>query len=335
MKVDNKKANILAIDLGYSSVKCAHYDENDILQLDKFISCTAKVDSPLESDDDSLFQLGEYFYVLGTPALKVPRSQQIQLNTWEGLLEIYPVWISFLMKKYGGKDNFTKIAIGLSLAFKDHADELLDSLEKTLMIPRDFFIILPQGLIAKKIYYEYGLNINEQSKKNDTKIQNVLIVDGGFLTLDICNVINGTASSSATIGLKDTGVINISYDIIDHIFQEYGIRISIKEAQVIVDNDGAWKRRGKIYDLSEQVKKYSIKYLVNVLNLLEEKFGEAIDGLDAVLIVGGVAYFFKKYLKDIVPEIEKHFPVNFLQIPEVESEFYNAFGFLKAAYELV
>jgi hypothetical protein len=334
MKKENK-ANILAVDLGYSSVKCAHYDEYEILHLDKFISCTARVDSPLESDDDSLFQLGENFYVLGTSALKVPRSQQIQLNSWEGLLEIYPVWISFLMKKYGGQDSFTKIAIGLSLAFKDHADELLDSLEKTLMIPKDFFIILPQGLIAKKIYYEYGLNINEQSKKNDTKVQNVLIVDGGFLTLDICNVINGTASSSATIGLKDTGVINISYDIIDHIFKEYGIRISIKEAQVIVDNDGAWKRRGKIYDLSEQVRKYSIKYLVNVLNLLEDKFGEAIDGLDAILIVGGVAYFFKKYLKDITPEIEKHFPVNFLQIPEIESEFYNAYGFLKTAYELV
>ncbi len=335
MTNNKNKINILAVDLGYSSVKCAYYDENDILKLDKYISCTAKVDSPLESDDDSLFQLGENFYVLGTSALKVPRSQQIQLNTWEGLLEIYPVWISFLMKKYGGKENFSKIAIGLSLAFKEHADELLETLEKTLMIPKEFFIILPQGLIAKKIYYEYGLNINEQSKKNDTKIQNVLILDGGFLTLDICNVINGTASSSATIGLKDTGVINISYDIIDYIFKEYGIRISIKEAQVIVDNDGAWKRRGKIYDLSEQVKKYSIKYLVNVLNLLEDKFGEAIDGLDAVLIVGGIAYFFKKYLDDITPEIEKHFPVTFLQIPEIESEFYNAFGFLKAAYELV
>lgn len=329
------KQNILAVDLGYSSVKCAYYDENDILQLDKFISCTAKVDSPLESDDDSLFQLGTNYYVLGTPALKVPRSQQIELNTWEGLLEIYPVWISFLLKKYGGRDNFHKIAIGLSLAFKDHAEELLDTLENTLMLPRDFFFILPQGLIAKKIYYEYGLNINEQSKKNDTKVQNVLIVDGGFLTLDICNVINGTASSSATIGLENTGVINISYDLVDHIFKEYGIRISIKEAQVIIDNDGAWKRRGKIYDLSGEVKKYSIKYLTNVLNLLEDKFGEALDGLDAVLIVGGIAYFFKKYMTDITPEIEKHFPLNFIQIPEVESEFYNAFGFLKAAYELV
>ena len=329
------KPNILAVDLGYSSVKCAYYNESDVLQLEKFISCTAKVDSPLESDDDSLFQLGTGYYVLGTPALKVPRSQQIKLNSWEGLLEIYPVWISFLLKKYGGREKFTKVAIGLSLAFKDKADELLDKLEKTLMIPKDYFFILPQGLIAKKIYYEYGLNINEASKKNNTKVQNVLIVDGGFLTLDICNVINGTASSSATIGIENSGVSCISYKLVEYIFKQYGISISIKEAQVIVDNDGAWKRRGRLYDLSTQVKQFTLEYLVDVLNLLENKFGEALDGLDAVLIVGGVAYFFKKYMNELTPEIEKHFPLSFIQIPEIESEFYNAFGFLKAAYELI
>ena len=68
---------------------------------------------------------------------------------------------------------------------------------------------------------------------------------------------------------------------------------------------------------------------------MENKFGEALDGLDAVLIVGGVSYFFKKYMSELTPEIEKHFPLSFIQIPEIESEFYNAFGFLKAAYELV
>lgn len=329
------KTNILAVDLGYSSVKCAYYNESDVLQLEKFISCTAKVDSPLESDDDSLFQLGTNYYVLGTPALKVPRSQQIKLNSWEGLLEIYPVWISFLLKKYGGREKFTKVAIGLSLAFKDKAEELLEKLEKTLMIPKDYFIILPQGIIAKKIYYEYGLNINEASKKNNTKVPNLLIVDGGFLTLDICNVINGTASSSATIGIENSGVICISYKLVEYIFKQYGISISIKEAQVIVDNDGEWKRRGRLYDLSQQVKQFTLEYLVDVLNLLENKFGEALDGLDAVLIVGGVSYFFKKYMSELTPEIEKHFPLSFIQIPEIESEFYNAFGFLKAAYELV
>lgn len=329
------KPNILAIDLGYSSVKCAYYDELDVLQLEKFISCTAKVDSPLESDDDSLFQLGINYYILGTPALKVPRSQQIKLNSWEGLLEIYPVWVSFLLKKYGGHEKFTKVAIGLSLAFKDKADELLERLEKTLMIPKDYFYILPQGIIAKKIYYEYGLNIQEASKKNDTKVPNLLIVDGGFLTLDVCNVINGTASSSATIGIENSGVIVISYKLNEYIFKTYGISLSIKEAQVIVDNDGVWKRRGRVYDLSKQVHQFTIEYLTYVLNLLEEKFGEAIDGLDAVLIVGGLGYFFKKYLNELTPEIEKHFPISFIQIPEIESEFYNAFGYLKAAYELV
>ena len=40
-------------------------------------------------------------------------------------------------------------------------------------------------------------------------------------------------------------------------------------------------------------------------------------------------------MSELTPEIEKHFPLSFIQIPEIESEFYNAFGFLKAAYELV
>ena len=153
--------------------------------------------------------------------------------------------------------------------------------------------------------------------------------------INICNVINGTASSSATIAIENSGVICISNKLIEYIFKTYGLSISIKEAQVIVDNDGLWKRRGILYNLSEQVKKFTIEYLVGILNLLETRFGEAMDGLDAVLIVGGIAYFFKKYLTDLTPEIEKHFPLSFIQIPEVESEFYNAFGFLKAAYELV
>lgn len=326
--------NILAIDLGYSSVKIAYYDENKVLQFDKFISCTAKVDAPLEMDDESLFQLGTNFYTLGASALKVPRSQQIKLDTWEGLLQIYPVWVSYLLKRYGGADKFTKIALGLSLAFKDKAEELLENLEKILMIDRNFFMVLPQGLIAKKIYADHALNINEAAKKNDIKMSNYLIVDGGYLTVDCSNVINGVASSSATIGLANTGIINISYDIVDYIYKEMGITISIKEAQVIVDNQGAWKRRGKVYDLSKQVKEYSVKYLINVLNLIETHFGEAIDGLDGILCVGGLAYFFKRYMTDIASEIEKHFPVSFIQIPEIDSEMYNVYGFLKTAYEL-
>ena len=135
--------------------------------------------------------------------------------------------------------------------------------------------------------------------------------------------------------IENSGVICISYKLVEYIFKQYGISISIKEAQVIVDNDGEWKRRGRVYDLSAQVKQFTLEYLIDVLNLLENKFGEALDGLDAVLIVGGIAYFFKKYMTELTPEIEKHFPLSFIQIPEIESEFYNAFGFLKAAYELL
>ena len=85
---------ILAIDLGYSNVKIAYYDENGILQLDKYISALAKVDNPMEIDDDVMFRFGINYYILGTPALKVPRSSLLNLETFDDLKTAYPIWIS-------------------------------------------------------------------------------------------------------------------------------------------------------------------------------------------------------------------------------------------------
>ena len=42
----------LAIDLGYSNVKVAYYNESGALQFDKYISAVARVDKPMEAADD-------------------------------------------------------------------------------------------------------------------------------------------------------------------------------------------------------------------------------------------------------------------------------------------
>ena len=56
---------LLAIDLGYSSVKVAYYSETGVLQYEKFISAIAKIDKPMEMDDDVMFMLGaDYYYIL-------------------------------------------------------------------------------------------------------------------------------------------------------------------------------------------------------------------------------------------------------------------------------
>ena len=328
---------LLAIDLGYSSVKVAYYNENNIVQFEKFISATAKVDKPLDADGENLFQLGPDYYILGTPALKVPRSLLYKLETYEDMKVIYPIWVSYLLKRYGGLEKFDKVVIGLSMAFSDKADDLLDYLYETLNISiSDYFMCLPQGLSCKLAYQEYGLDLREASKKNDLKMRSYLIVDGGFETLDLCSVI-GSASAGAAIGVKDTGIIRIAYNVVDYLYKTYEIKMSIKEAQVLIDNGGIGTRRGRVIDISTKVNEFVKNYISDVLSYLNTQFDQVLDGVDGVLICGGLAYFFKKYINDpdVVSEIEKYFPVSFLKFPETDGEYYNVASYLRIAEKIV
>jgi hypothetical protein len=331
---------LLAIDLGYSNVKVAYYNESGALQFDKFISAVAKVDDPMELDNDVMFQLGADTYVLGASALKLSRSLLLNLETFEDLKTIYPVWISYLLTKYGGVDKFDKVVVGLSMAFSDKADELLTHLYDTLLIQREnYFICLPQGLSCKLGYSMRGLDIRETSTghSGSSELKNYIILDGGFLTTDFCTVIGSKASAGAAIGLPQTGLIRVVYDIIDYLYKTYQMKVSVKEAQNYLDSDGIFVRRGRKFDISEKVKEFTKNYLGNVLTLLEEKYGEYIDAADGILILGGLAYFFQKYSDDpdVKAEIEKHFSMSFLHWPVEHSEFYNSFSYLKAAEKLL
>jgi hypothetical protein len=332
---------LLAIDLGYSSVKVAYQNETGALQFDKYISAIAKLPEAMEADDDVMFRLGPDFYILGTPALKVPRSYLLPLNDFESMKVAYPVWISYLLTKYEREgEKFDKIVIGLSMAFKDKTDELLTYLCDTLAKNKEdnYFMCLPQGLSCKLAYSECGLDIRESSKHNDYKMKNYLILDGGFLTCDICNVANGTASAGSAVGVANTGLIMVSYGVMDYLRKEYNMEVSVKEAQTIVDNAGRFVRRGREYNIGSKLDELIKSYLLDVLNLLESKFGEAIDAVDGILVCGGLSYFFEKYLADekfakIVED--KHFPTTFLHFPSSDSEYFNAFSYLRIAQNIL
>jgi len=327
----------LAIDLGYSNVKVAYYNESGALQFDKYISAVARVDKPMEADDDVMFQLGIDYYIIGPAALKTSRSNLMKLESFEDLKAVYPIWISYLLKKYGGADKFDKVVIGLSMAFSDKADELLDHLCNVLMIrDENYFMCLPQGLSCKLAYYEKGLDIKDP--KNEPKLKNFIIVDGGFLTVDCCEIINSKSSSGSAVGMANTGVIRIAYDVVDYLFKEYQYQISIKEAQNIIDNNGIFLRRGVKYDISNKVEEFTKEYLGSVLTLLEDTYKEQIDVKEGILVLGGLAYLFQKYIeagdKDVINKITKHFPVEFIHFPLYDSEFFNAYSYLVAAEKL-
>ena len=344
MEKGNQK--LLAIDLGYSAVKVAYYDENGVLQFEKFISAAAKLggkDLVEDPNDDTIFCLNGEYYVLGTSALKVPRSLLYKLETYEDMKVVYPIWLSYLLKRYGGEnwlDRFDYIILGLSLAFSSKASDLLDYLYESLNVTKNnVFYVMPQGLSCKLAYQEFGLDLREVSKKNDVKMRNYLIVDGGFLSIDASQVLDSKSSAGASIGLAGTGVICIVYKIIDYLFQNYEMKMSVKEGQTVLDNGGIFTRRMREYDISEKVKEFTREYLINVIKLIEDKFGESLDAIEGILVCGGLAYFFNKMKDDEIlnKEIEKHFPKSFIKLGGngSDSEFYNSISYLKIAEKLI
>lgn len=332
----DEKVNILAVDTGYGSIKCAMYDETGGIRFLKFLSAVSKIDDASEVDDDVMFKLGTDTYVLGETALRVGRENILPLETYEDMKTITPVWISYLMKKF----NPEHIIIGLSLAYMDKADDLLEYLYNTLMIDpsTNYFICLPQGLACKQCYNEFGLNPRETNRKGYSRLMSsYLIADLGMNTADFSNVANQVASSKSSIGLQGTGVIYIAHCIVDYVFKTYGVKITVKEAQTIMESDGIWTRRGRKYDLSQQLDEFSVMYIGKILDLIEEKYQSVLDNIEGVLVCGGGAYLFKKYINDprVITEIEKHFPVSFIQLPEVDAEFFNAVSYLKIGDKLL
>jgi hypothetical protein len=335
--MENKNLRLLAIDVGYSSVKVARHDSAGIIQFDKFINAVAKIDNPLEIDDDIMFNLLDKTYVLGPAALKVSKEFLLDMKTYEDLKTVTPVWISYLLRKYSDV-KYDKVVIGLSLAFSDMSDDLLKYIQDTLLIEDDdYFMLLPQGVACKESYANWGLDLSEMetSKSSTTKLRNYLIVDGGFETLDFACVVQGKASTGAAIGIKDSGIIRISHAICDYVFKSYGFQISLKEAQTVVDT-GHLIKRGRDFDLTAVVDDYSKKYIGYVLNLLEEKYGSYLDQSNGVLVLGGLGYLFEKFKDDpyVIGEIEKHMDRNFIHWTPVYSEFYNAVAYLKLGEKL-
>lgn len=335
-------ANILAIDTGYGNVKIAYINpESKEMILDKFISTVAKLDKLDEFDDENAFQFLDSYYVLGSQALKLPREFIQQMNDYESLKELAPIWINFLLNKYERElgIKFDKIAIGLSLAFRDKGEDFLNHLEDVLMFPKDRYILLPQGVAIKKLLDMYGLSPLEPSKRSAFKYDSYVLFDLGQKTVDIGLMTSAVNSSSvnSSIGIEDIGVTKISFDIVDYIFKSTGITITREEAKVIIET-GIFRRRGRNYDLSEQVKQFTLNYLISILDLPDTnaKVGSLVEGVDRIILCGGGAELWKKYEAELGPEIEKRgYPRNFWVTPEKGAEYFNAMSYLLIAQKVV
>lgn len=325
---------LLSLDLGFSSIKLAYINNDGDLRYEKFVSGIAKLpEPPLDmGDETACFQFNGNYFIIGNESLNVPKSYLLNLEDYNQLKESYPPILSFLLNRFQNSGLvFDKIIIGLSLAFKDKADELLSYIYSEMMWnPEDNKVIcLPQGLSGKVSYNEYGLSLRERS--TEAKLLSYLLVDIGSLTIDIANVNAGGKTTGGAMGYPNTGVIVIARNIQEYLFKTFEIKVSIKEALSILDNEGDFTKRGKRYDISDKIDDFCIKYLSDVLRLIEDRYGEDLDVVSGIVVIGGGAYILQKYKNTdaMRKEIEKHFSPSFLHVPENDGEYYNCNSYLR------
>lgn len=336
-----KKSRICALDLGFDSLKVAYEDSEGIMQVDKFPSAISKMPNTAEIDDENngdVFFCGPDCYAVCETALKTPKSFLMPLENFDDMMEIYVPMCSYVVNKYGkGFDDFDHVIIGVSLAFSSKVDTLLEKLYSTLNLDKEnYFICLPQASSSRYCYFKYGLRPDDVSQKNKVRMQNFLICDIGGLTIDLALILQGSSSTGIKLGLDKVGCNVISYGLCDYMFKNYGIQLSLKTAQSIVSGEHIFVSRGRELDLTEIVSNLKKKYIIDVLNLLEEKAGETLDTISGILLCGGGAMVFKEFMNDpdIEKEITKHFSKNFLKIPELP-EYFNVISYYEIAKKLI
>lgn len=343
---DKKKKKILSIDLGFSSLKISVRDDFGSLIMDRILNVVAKLpEEPSESDDFSVFRFLDNFYCVGANALKMSRESQLSIETIQDLKAIYPIWLSYIAKKYGGSEGFnafSKIIIGLSPAFADYADEILEHIYDTLLFQpgdRNLFVVLPQGVIAKKCIEKYNLSLRDTdaANRNATKMKNYIIIDSGMNSTDLAVITSGRSSMAGSIGLAATGCINICYKIVDYIYHNFnGLKITVKEAMEVMEQE-VYIRRRVTYPLHDIVRQFKKEFIADTLNLLETNLGDELDRVEGVYWLGGGAHIYEELKDDpeVIKEVTKHFPLDFLKTSENDQEFFNSVAYLLVGEEMV
>lgn len=304
--IDYTKFNSFAsIDPGFGDVKTAMFKEDGTIMVSKFPSAVARVNprSVFGAGNAVLFE-GDY-YLVGEEALNF---KPIEMNDYETLEKYSPLFVHHVFTKYG---RFSNIVVGLSIAQSHNSGSFQDRLSSFEINGETFALdvqMLPQGIGAKVVI-----------QKQFGDMQNYLIVDGGFGTVDLVPSFDGQSPMHAIQAIENRGVVMMCNELIDYISTNYDIELSPKEAKQALDQ-GTIKIYGEPIELDEQISKISTDYTRNLIQQIKRKFKDSWHKFDAVIFVGGLAYY-------IDTEVEPH-----LKIVD-KAEYFNAVGGLRWANE--
>lgn len=292
----------LPLDLGYGDVKLALEKEDGTMMVAKFPSAVAKV-SPGKFGAGQAVEFEGDYYLIGENAINY---KPFEMNDYETLARFAPLLVYHAFKKYG---EFDTIITGLSIRQEDNSGDFKERLSNFVIDGTEYNLdvkLLPQGIGAKIV-----------CEQQFPDIQNYLVCDGGFNTVDLVPVFDGKADIHAVDAIENRGIIEVVNELIDHISAEFNIELSPKEAKYALDNKKI-ELYGKEIDLTDVIKRIVTDYSKDLVKQIERKFKKSWHKFQKVIIVGGLSHF-------IDSSVHQHLAT----VPK--GEFYNAVGFLRYA----
>lgn len=309
--------NILGLDCGYGHTKVILSNENgEVLKKFKFPSVIGRTKSNAYIKDNKIFNYKGYDFYVGNDANALPSESLIDITEYKNLEFYAPVFLAYTLSLIDVTPDV--IVTGLSKAQIQNSGYFKDALSSfevngTKYEFKNIFVI-PQGAGSKICIDTYGADF--PNKLTDfTGKSSYIGIDIGFNTLDMFRVIDGKTSASVFEGIEQQGVMRIASKIAMLINEKHSKSITLHEAMEVLDTN-CYKLRGKQFNYKDEIIEIKKVYIKELLDLVEEKYGNILDKCDYVFLSGGgSAFFTSSYFNGIK-----------ILVPKSNFEFYNAIG---------
>lgn len=317
---------ILGIDIGYGDVKVVFSnDTGEPTKKFKFNSLIGITKRNEFIKDSKIYTFRNHDYYVGEDASSLPSDSLTDITEYKNLEYYAPLFLAHAIRIIGETPDV--IVTGLSKAqiqYSGYFKNVLTDFEVNgTRYTFDKVYVIPQGAGSKLCIDKYGSDFpNIQTEF--TGRTSYIGVDIGFNTLDLFRVIDGKTSASVFEGIEHEGIMKIASEVAKIIESKHQRKISLHEAKDIL-NTNTYKLRGNLYNYAQEIVDIKKDYIRNLLNLIEEKYGDILDKCDYVFLSGGGSAFFNS----------GEYMGNRILVPKSNYEFYNAIGQAMFGQEMI
>lgn len=318
--------NILGIDIGFGDTKVILSDINgSIVKKFKFSSAIGITKSNEYIKDPKIYSYKGNTYYVGNDALSLPSDNLIDIIEYKNLEFYAPLLLAHAIKLCDVVPDV--VVTGLSKAQILNSGYFRDTLTKFEVNNKNFefknVFVIPQGAGSKLCIDKYGCDFPNPQTEFTGKTS-YIGVDIGFNTLDMFRVIDGKTSASVFEGIEHEGIMKIAGKVAKLIKEKHDRTINLHEAKEIL-NSNTYKLRGQLFNYQTEITEIKKEYIKELLELVEQKYGNILDKCDYIFLSGGGSSIFNSgtYMNNTV------------LVPKSNYEYYNSIGQAMFGLELV